>query len=245
MYLTKQKIDELGLRRLDYDGKALLVRKDYEIAYGDLENYSATSTRSGGVVVTGQPGIGAVCTSRRPRTPSLIITALHNIGKTCFLYYVLLRLLCEEKTVAFQANNHFLLFQNTGVQISLDSSGLDDAGENIPHRTWALTDSHPEYVHPCKAFLTASRRGRAWIVQTTSPSSKRWSEWHKYRSAYIYWMDVFPLDELSALGYVPHGSNYLYLHAELFIAQYSISTSNVCTTIFIYGVLSRAPASTW
>jgi hypothetical protein len=67
MYITEQKIDELGLGRLNYDEKALLVRKEYEIAYGDLENYRATSTRSGGAVVTGQPGIGTICTSCRPR----------------------------------------------------------------------------------------------------------------------------------------------------------------------------------
>lgn len=182
MYMTEQKIDDLGLGCLDYDEKALLVRKEYENSYKDLENYKATSTRSGGAVVTGQPGI----------------------GKTCFLYYVLLRLLCEEKTVAFQANDHLLLFQNTGVQIILNGSDLNHAGESMPRGTWALTDSHEDHIHPCKAFVTASKRGLAWIVQTTSPSSNRWGEWRKYRSAYMYWMDVFTLDELSALGIILH-----------------------------------------
>jgi hypothetical protein len=243
-YLTTQKIVELGLEALSYKAKILLVREEFEIAYKELKDYNKPPNESGGVVVTGQPGIGTHCLS--PTANSFTNNHhSHDLGKTCFFYYLLLQLLCEKKTVAFQVNNHFVLFQEAGVHFARNASGSDDAGTAIPHGTWALTDSHTDYAQPCKAFVTASERNCAWLVQTTSPLSNNWSHWHKSQNAYMYWMDVFSFDELSVLGYVQHGPNYLYLHAELFVVQYSISTSNVCTTIIIYGALTRAPASPW
>lgn len=180
-YLTTQKIVDLGLKALSYKAKFLLVRKEFEIAHKELEGFNAPPNESGGVVVTGQPGI----------------------GKTCFLYYLLLQLLCEKKTVAFQVNNHFVLFQEAGVHFARNSSGSEDAGIAIPHETWVLTDSHTDYAQPCKAFVTASENG-AWIVQTTAPSSKNWRRWHTDQEAYTYWMDVSSFDELSVLGAILH-----------------------------------------
>ena len=55
-------------------------------------------------------------------------------------------------------------------------------------------------------------------------------------------MDLISFDELTVLGYVQHRSEYLHLYAELFVVQYSISTSNVYKTITIIGALTRAPA---
>ena len=239
-YLTTQKIHDLGLRTLFYEANVLLVRKEFEISYEELEKYKAGPYESGGVVVTGQPGIGLHLS---PTTDSFTNNHyFHNLGKTCFLYYLLLRLLCEEKTVAFQLNNHFVIFQKTGVEFAPNSSGFEDAGSVIPHGTWALTDSRDNYAQPCKAFVAASTLNGAWIVQTTSPSSNNWRHWHKYLYAYIYWMDLISFDELTVLGYVQHRSEYLHLYAELFVVQYSISTSNVYKTITIYGALTCAPA---
>ena len=201
-YLTTKRIVDLGLKGLFYNVKVLLVRKGFQVAYKNLEDYKAISSSSsiGGVVVTGQPGIGEYLL---PTADSITDNCYsHNLGKTCFIHYLLLRLLCEKKTVAFQVNNHFLLFQDTGVEFARDCSDKADAGTFIPPGTWALTDSHAKYVLPCEAFQAASTLGHAWIVQTTLPSLNNWNPWLKTLSPFMYMMDVFSLDELSVLGYV-------------------------------------------
>jgi hypothetical protein len=196
-YLTKKQIDSLGLRRLGYDEVVLLVRDEYKLAYNDLCSYNKRlKGRRGGVVVTGQPGIGmhfsltvvSFANNHHP-TP--------NVGKTCFLYYILLRLLSEKQPVAIQLGNTFILFQPTGVLLSDDT---DLSGFAIPCGTWTLSDSQTGFEKPCPAFLAACKAGNAWIVQTTSPSRTKWSSWHKERKAVKYWMDVFSLDEMIALG---------------------------------------------
>jgi hypothetical protein len=91
-------------------------------------------------------------------------------------------------------------------------------GQIIPHGTWALTDSQTMFEKPCAPFLAACRAGNAWIVQTTSPSQDKWVSWREAQTAKTYWMDVFPLDELTALGQVLNSCHWhFYLHAELFM----------------------------
>ncbi|KAH9071569.1 hypothetical protein EDB83DRAFT_257774 [Lactarius deliciosus] len=176
-YMTEEQICDLGFRRcLGYDEVVLLVRKEYEYAYGQLRSYEGDSkTKGGGVVVLGQPGI----------------------GKTCFLYYTLFCLLSEKKQVAFQRGRHFVFFTGTGVEIC---GYTHINGIAIPSGTWALTDSCPGFERPCEAFFEASGAGRAWIVQTTSPSARNYSSWQKKRKAVLFWMQVFPLNELKALA---------------------------------------------
>ncbi len=127
----------------------------------------------------------------------MIITQLLNPGKSCFLYYLLLCLLQEQRTVALQLRNIFVLFEPSGVQI-FDANFL--YGYNIPNGTWALTDSHASSPIPCSAFLAACDSDNAWIVQSTSPSADMWRGWSEEHDAHIYWMEVFPLEELIALG---------------------------------------------
>ncbi|KAH9180779.1 hypothetical protein EDB89DRAFT_66709 [Lactarius sanguifluus] len=193
-YLTKEQIHKLGVRGpLGYREVVLLVRKEYEDAYSELRSYQSIpeESRGGGVVVLGQPGI----------------------GKTCFLYYLLFRLLSEEKTVAFQRGDIFVLFTETGVQIC-GSTGLDAA--IIPHGTWALADSHTGFERPCEAFLDASGAGTAWVVQTASPSKSNYERWQKEQDARLFWMQVVPFDELNALGKI------LGLNAERLRKNYNL-----------------------
>lgn len=111
------------------------------------------------------------------------------------MYFLLFRLLNERQPVAFQVNDEFILFQSTGVQL-FGITSLD--GRRIPPGTWAISDSHTHFGRPCLALLTA--RTTAWIVQTTSPEEEGWKSWHNERFADTYWMDVFSLDEVNALG---------------------------------------------
>jgi hypothetical protein len=94
-------------------------------------------------------------------------------------------------------DEHFFLFQDTGVRIY----GTDSYyGMNLPDGTWALSDSRPRFESPCAAFLTACGASHAWVVQTTSPLKSNWKKWSRLNNAGTYWVDVFTLDEMNALG---------------------------------------------
>jgi len=59
-YLSEKQIDSLKLHRLLYREAVLLAREEYEVAFKDLWSYKEEDpkSRGGGVVVTGQEGIG-------------------------------------------------------------------------------------------------------------------------------------------------------------------------------------------
>ena len=57
-YIPEIQVNKLGLRDLGYGEKALLIRQEYTAALHQLTSMSLNDT-SGGVIVTGQPGIGA------------------------------------------------------------------------------------------------------------------------------------------------------------------------------------------
>jgi hypothetical protein len=57
-YLSTESAEELQLRIMDYPGDALLVREEYHRALEVLTLRAEGQSRGGGVVVTGQPGIG-------------------------------------------------------------------------------------------------------------------------------------------------------------------------------------------
>ena len=101
------------------------------------------------------------------------------------------------KTVAFQVDDKFLLFQDTGVRLCDITSY---SGQIIPDGTWALADSQTGFENPCAAFLNACKSGRAWVVRTTSALEDKWKSWEHAYGADMYWMDVVTLDELNALG---------------------------------------------
>jgi len=57
-YIPETQVNELGLQDLGYGEKVLLVRHEYISAFDHLTSISLND-RSGGVVVMGEPGIGA------------------------------------------------------------------------------------------------------------------------------------------------------------------------------------------
>lgn len=96
-----------------------------------------------------------------------------------------------------------IVFQETEVRLC----DADDSKEAafIPNGSWVLSDSRLDNERPGSAFLSAVEAGRGWVVHTTTSSIKSEALQRKYRVR-AYWLDIFTLDELVALGYAQYGS---------------------------------------
>ena len=57
-YLPEEHIGSLQLGHLSYNESVFLVREEYEVTFGYLQEKNRTLRRSAGMVVTGQPSIG-------------------------------------------------------------------------------------------------------------------------------------------------------------------------------------------
>ncbi|KAH9000623.1 hypothetical protein EDB86DRAFT_3042218 [Lactarius hatsudake] len=139
--------------------------------------------RRDSVVVLGHPGIG----TRFPLNTNT--SDYSSVGKTSFLYYVLLRRLSSKSPTAFQLLGGSILF---------DTSGPREFSGTIPEQTLALADN----MEPCNAFQTAAKAQVVRIIQTTSPAKKNWKRWHKNLKASRYVMDYFSSEEIDTLGSV-------------------------------------------
>ncbi|KAH9164837.1 hypothetical protein EDB89DRAFT_385511 [Lactarius sanguifluus] len=176
-YVPKKHMDSLEMTKLGYpDEHGLLVRPEYDVAWDDFDYDTARKKGQRGVVVTGQPGI----------------------GKTCFLYYLLFRLLSEGTPVSLQRSNHILVFQDDGVY----RYPQDAEPDCLPARTWALSDSGHRAKQPCDVFFDATEQYAAWIIQTTPPLEERWREWAKQLTAVTFVMNGFSAAEITALSKV-------------------------------------------
>ncbi|KAH9010689.1 hypothetical protein EDB84DRAFT_1570276 [Lactarius hengduanensis] len=178
-YVPKTRIDDLKMSELGYnETRGLLVRPEYDVAFGMLQQAHDhwTPEDCGGVVVTGQPGI----------------------GKTCFLYYLLFRRLSERRPVALEQPKFFILFHEGGVY----RYSLNADTRYLPDGTWALSDSNDEAPKPCTTFRSASKLRTAWIVQTTSPVETRWRDWRKYCKAGMFVMNHVSIEDITALSKV-------------------------------------------
>ena len=122
-----------------------------------------------------------------------------NQGKSCFLFYILLRRLSERRPTALELDDIFVLFDDSGVKVR--DSG--PAGHFALERgVWALTDSSATRTQPCVAFYRSGLKNAAWVVQATSPAREHWHQWQKELEAGHFVMDSFAWDELRGLGFV-------------------------------------------
>lgn len=130
-------------------------------------------------------------------TPQTSTDTTQYIGKTLFLFYVLVRRLQERKTVALQINRQqFALFDERGV--CLHSSICD----YVPEGAWALSDQTGEHE------LCAFTYPFAHVIRTGYPAAHGWKGWVKRLSARQYIMDVWSLQEFRTLLYML--SSFIY-----------------------------------
>jgi hypothetical protein len=190
-YVSQTKIAQLQLNKLGYCENALLIREEYITAINMLEGPFQPFNA---VVITGQPGIGVLCSSFLS-FPHYHLNMI-NTGKSCFLYYVLLHRLCSGKCTAFQVPGSFIVFEESGARM------YDIASWNmsvIPVGSWALANSDEYSTMPCNSFLMACGK-RARVIQTSPPKRSWYPHWMKECRASMYVMDHFSPAEFMALG---------------------------------------------
>ncbi|KAF8584001.1 hypothetical protein K439DRAFT_1617083 [Ramaria rubella] len=148
------------------DHSTILERSEYRDILLKLDNLDRKRRRySGGVAVTGQPGI----------------------GKTFFLYYILIKRLLEGKCTVLQDRvPYFLFFGDAGcreIQIT-DTQHADLSDKPYAMRqTWILVDSNDAMEKP--AQFATGRLCDAFVVQASSPWISRWKGWVKERGGRV------------------------------------------------------------
>lgn len=143
---------------------SILVRNEYR----QLLNHITELHKQlrGGVVLLGQPGI----------------------GKSLFLYYILLYRIFHSKPTAFESTPQgIFFFGETFKRLDkIDPEGYPDA--------WALSDSNYKLMQPSESFTQPY--SRFFLVQATSPQLTRWQGWPKYRDAEMVTMNLWSWEEI-------------------------------------------------
>ncbi|KAF7761916.1 hypothetical protein Agabi119p4_9908 [Agaricus bisporus var. burnettii] len=157
-------------------GQNIIVRDEYHTIWDFVSGaYQVRASNeefgeSGGLVVTGQPGI----------------------GKTLFLAYALVKALKERIPVSYCVNlNEIFIFNKDGFQKGSSASDISS-----PECTLCLVDSGVNLTKPPAIVLTHIDN---YIVQAASPKPDHWRQWSKQRLAAKWVMDLWTKDEMEKL----------------------------------------------
>jgi hypothetical protein len=154
-----------GLETFFMNKSSIFIRDEYKKALEYIKTLQK-SQPVGGVILIGQPGI----------------------GKTTFLYYVLVcRVLAGEPTM-FEYEKH-------GIYSFTDTfQHLDKIDARASPNAWALSDSNSALWKPNQSFT--GQGSQFFVLQATSPRPERWHSWKKYRNAKMVTMDLWSWDEM-------------------------------------------------
>ncbi|KAI0050837.1 hypothetical protein FA95DRAFT_527203 [Auriscalpium vulgare] len=169
--------DEAPLARkfLPFTGGRLLRRQEYDVMYQraeDMYRYSPV----GGVVVTGQPGI----------------------GKTASIAYIVARHLSERRIIAAFLTGSLFLFTEEGVFTHPEPSHANDdldfglESEDCP---WLLVDMGINKGDRPPAGLVGS--SNIFPLHLTSPDEERYKGWQTQREGMLLIMNPWTEEELS------------------------------------------------
>ncbi|KAF9513103.1 hypothetical protein BS47DRAFT_988844 [Hydnum rufescens UP504] len=159
----------------DHGYSSILVRREYHDMFTHISNLCKKGDR--GVVVTGSPGI----------------------GKTIFLYFLLVERILQGRPTALQRNpDRVILITNTGkVQIIPDKKHMDPQG--FPG-VWGLVDSNDSLMKPHWVFTDS--HSQFFLVHSCPPQPVRWKAWRKKFSASIAVMKPWSWEEFYIGGMV-------------------------------------------
>ncbi|KAG7088200.1 hypothetical protein E1B28_012217 [Marasmius oreades] len=129
---------------------------------------------------------------------TFIVCGMPGIGKTCFLYYVLVERLLRNLPTCFQTEkSSFTYWCAEGVS---EISTLGKFRRRLSNDVWFLVDSNQFIDSPDANILASGAR----IIQAASPRKAR-LQWAEKRSAYTYkwFMKPSPLPELLMMPFWP------------------------------------------
>jgi hypothetical protein len=113
------------------------------------------------------------------------------LGKSTFLFYLLLRRLENRLPTAVQFDNEeYLIFDQNGPTLY----PLSAAPMRL-RACWGLADINDQVTKPCAAFGKYAQR----VFQVTSPKPERWKEWSKQQGARVLILDLPTLPEIAAI----------------------------------------------
>ncbi|KAM6499073.1 hypothetical protein JOM56_004581 [Amanita muscaria] len=126
------------------------------------------------------------------RKRGVVITGTPGIGKSIFLYFVLVERILNGQCTAYQYTSTVILMLGShDVRIFPADPRLDT--RKFPG-TWALVDSNVELIPPRGEFTSA--HSKFYLIQATSPQPSRWKAWKKQLSAAIAVMKPWSCKEL-------------------------------------------------
>ena len=110
----------------------------------------------------------------------VVLIPIPYLGKTTFLYYVLLLRLELKLPMAIQlGTQEYFIFDESGTVVCL----INVCDPQLK-KCWALTNSNAHVTQPCEIFMSTA----SLVVQTTSLKLERWKEWTK--QMYGLWIVV-------------------------------------------------------
>ncbi|KAK7683592.1 hypothetical protein QCA50_013430 [Cerrena zonata] len=165
--------------RLDYmsdTSHCFIVLKSYRTLYHRVVRLQRAMP-TGGVVITGQPGI----------------------GKTTWLWFMLICFIAEGKVVAFYLDGTMYLFRHGHVYRALPNLGgtLSDFVESSQDTIWCLIGSDLQIIPP-PAHLVSQGVSKIFPIQASPPDYRRYKEWIDRRGGIVLGMPLWTEEELMA-----------------------------------------------
>ncbi|KAL5480206.1 hypothetical protein ACEPAI_1476 [Sanghuangporus weigelae] len=126
----------------------------------------------------------------------VLLTGQRGVGKTTWLWFMLIYLLTLKKNVALHTKGRTYLFYHDRVYIA--SSGPDvtwPPSTAVRDRIWCLIDSD-ERVGPPPSYLTSKDEGRIFPVHAAPPNPARYYKWFKQRGGVVIGMPLWNEEEI-------------------------------------------------
>ena len=120
-----------------------------------------------------------------------MLISIPYLGKTTFLYWLLLHRLENRLPTAVQTSSEeYFIFDEQGA-ICHSTKHKDSRLE----KCWALVDSNAKVHQPCDRFLNTAYR----VIQASSPKAQRWKEWIKQKRGQRITSDLPSVPEIAVI----------------------------------------------
>ncbi|KAL5482842.1 hypothetical protein ACEPAI_9437 [Sanghuangporus weigelae] len=127
---------------------------------------------------------------------SVLLTGQPGVGKTTWLWFMLIYLLTLKKNVALHTGGDTHLFYHDHVYIASSGTKVTwPPSTAVRDRIWCLIDSD-EHVGPPPIYLTWKDEERIFPVHAASPNPARYYEWFKQRGGVIIGMPLWNEEEI-------------------------------------------------